>query len=50
MRIDGTVELGEARVTSHEIVAVPGGGPRVGPPITHSALALAWLRIPQIQI
>lgn len=37
--IDHTTVLGEARVTSHEMAAVPG----VGATITHSSLALARL-------
>lgn len=44
--IDHTMTLGEARVTSHEMVAIPW----VCATITHSSLVLNWLRLPHIQI
>lgn len=44
MRIDHTKVLGEARVTSHEMAAVPG----VGATITHSSLVSARLGLPHI--
>lgn len=44
--IDHTMTLGEARVTSHEMVAVP----RACATITHSSLVLNWLRLPHTRV
>lgn len=42
--IDHTMTLGEARVTSHEMAAVPG----VGATITHRSLVLNCLGLPHM--